>query len=246
MGAFDPARLQAHYETELTAAAAPGGGDSHHGQRTFRAMLKAASLFPAQRLAAEHAWLWSDLHFGHENIIRYTHRPFASVEAMDAALYAAWEETVGNHDPLVFIGDMAMRSAVAEHTWARVRAAAGAPKHLVFGNHDLTGGGELRVHGFDAVSAALCIDGDPPLLCTHMPLAAVPAGCVNVHGHTHDEPPRATPHINVSVEQLAYRPIALGRVRKLAQALLAGRYPAGATTLERLAALENARMTRSA
>lgn len=238
MGAFAPSRLQAQYETQLTAAAAPGGGDSHHGQRTFRAMLRAARAFPAQRFSAARAWLWSDLHLGHENIIRYTSRPFASVEAMDAALYAAWEGTVGAGDPLVFVGDMAMRSAVGEHTWDRVRAAPGAPKHLVFGNHDLTGSGELRAHGFDSVSAALCIDGDPPLLCTHMPLAAVPEGCVNVHGHTHAEPPGRTRHVNVSVEQLGYRPVALARVRALAQALLAGHFPAGATTLARMAALD--------
>ncbi len=239
MAAFAPAQLQALYQAELAAAAAPGGGDSRHGQRTFRAMLKAARAFPAQRIAADHAWLWSDLHLGHDNIIRYTGRPFGSVEEMDAGLYAAWEETVGAEEPLIFVGDMAMRGAVGEHTWARVRAAPGAPKHLVLGNHDLTGSGELRVDGFDAVSAALCVDGEPPLLCTHMPLAAVPAGCVNVHGHTHGEPPGRSPHVNVSVEQLGYRPIALGRVRALALALLAGNYPPGATTLARMAALDD-------
>lgn len=240
MAAFAPARLHALYEMQLAAAAEPGGGDSRHGRHTFRAMLKAADAFPTQRLATEHAWLWSDLHLGHDNIIRYTDRPFGSVEEMDTGLYDAWEATVGTEDPLVFVGDMAMRSAVGDHTWTRVRTAPGAPKHLVFGNHDLTGSGELRVDGFDAVSAALCIDGDPPLLCTHMPLSAVPAGCVNVHGHTHDEPPGRTPHVNVSVEQLGYRPVALGRVRALAQALLAGRYPPGATTLARMAAIEGA------
>ena len=73
-----------------------------------------------------------------------------------------------------------------------------------------------------------------------MPLAEVPDGFVNVHGHTHDEAPRRSRHINVSVEQLDYRPVALGRIKALARELLAERYPDGQTTLERIATVEGA------
>lgn len=130
-----------------------------------------------------------------------------------------------------------MRDAVCDRTWQRIRATGGARKWLVFGNHDLTGGGVLRVDGFDDVCSLLCADGDPPLVLTHLPLTQVPAGVVNIHGHTHAEPPGRSPHINVSVEQLDYRPVALDRLRKLARALVKGHYPSGATTLERLAAM---------
>ncbi len=204
----------------------------------FRAMLKASEGLPAQCLdEANGAWVWSDLHFGHDNIIRYTNRPFADVGAMDESLYANWEATVGMEDTLIFVGDVAMRQAVGDHTWRRIRAGRGREKCLVFGNHDLTGSGALRVDGFDDICSVLCIDGDPPLAFTHLPLAQVPAGCVNVHGHTHGEPPRRSPHINVSVEQLEYRPVALARIRALARELVAGRYMRGATTLERLASI---------
>ena len=242
---IEPEALKASYEAQLEAAVASGNGDAHHGRRTFQAMLRAARALPAGRLAGSgRTWLWSDLHFGHDNIIRYTGRPFADADAMDASLYANWAATVGADDTLVFVGDVAMRQAVGEHTWQRIRCAPGSAKHLVFGNHDLTGSGDLRVAGFDAVYAALVIDGDPPLLCTHMPLASVPAGCVNVHGHTHDEAPRRSAHINVSVEQLDYRPVPLQSVRALAKALAAERYPDGATTLERIANLERQRVGR--
>ena len=231
----EPEALRALYMAQLETAAAPGGGDSHHGSKTFRAMLRAAENLPARRLAATgKVWLWSDLHLGHDNIIRYTNRPFASAEDMDASLYDNWAATVGAEDTLVFVGDVAMRGAVGEHTWQRIRSAPGSAKHLVFGNHDLTGSGALRVAGFDDVCSVLAIDGEPPLLCTHMPLGSVPPGCVNVHGHTHDEEPRFSAHINVSVEQLEYRPVALDAVRSLAKALVAERYPDGATTLERI------------
>lgn len=236
---IDGLGLKRLYEDELEAAGRPGGGDSKHGRRMFRALLKASRPLSPCRLEQDRAWVWSDLHLGHENIIRYTGRPFSDAEAMDAALYREWEATVGDDDALIFVGDLAMRHAVGEHTWERIRAGRGAAKYLVVGNHDLTGGGKLRVDGFDQTGSVMLVDGDPPLVFTHIPLKAVPDGCVNVHGHTHDEPPRSTPHINVSVEQLGYRPVELDRIRTLAKELIAGRYPDGGTTIARLRTIES-------
>lgn len=234
---LDPQAQQAAYEAQLRHAA-EAHGDAHHGARVFRAMLRAAEGLPARRLPADRpVWVWADLHLGHANIIRYTQRPFSSAAQMDECLYANWQATVGPNDRLVVVGDVAMRDAVGEHTWQRIRDARGANKRLVFGNHDLTGGGALRVDGFDDVCPLLCADGDPPLVFTHMPLTAVPDGVVNVHGHTHATPPGRSAHINVSVEQLDYRPVALSRLRRLAGELLAGRYPPGATTLEQLSSI---------
>ena len=234
---IDALGLKRLYEDELEVAARPGGGDSRHGRRMFRALLKASRPLAPCRMEEANAWVWSDLHLGHENIIRYTHRPFTDAEAMDDALYREWEATVGEGDALIFVGDIAMRGAVGEHTWERIRNGRGAAKYLVVGNHDLTGGGKLRVGGFDQTGSAMLVDGDPPLAFTHIPLKSVPEGCVNVHGHTHDEPPRPTPHINVSVEQLDYRPVALDRIRALAKEIVAGHHPPGTTTMERLVAI---------
>ena len=80
--------------------------------------------------------------------------------------------------------------------------------------------------------------GAPPLVCTHYPLAEVPEGHVNIHGNAHGTPPGGSAHINVAVEQLDYEPVGLDRLRRLARALVAGHYPPGATTLERIALLE--------
>ena len=64
--------------------------------------------------------------------------------------------------------------------------------------------------------------GDPPLLLTHVPLVQqVPHGAVNVHGHVHEqESPTPNRHINVSVEQLNYRPARLSEIRRLARRLV--------------------------
>ena len=238
------AQAEAAYRAHLEAAAAGTAGDGRHGRKVFRAMLRALDALPARCLAGDSeraegtVWVWSDLHLGHDNIIRYTNRPFADAAAMDHQLYANWASAVGAADTLLFVGDVAMRRAVSEATWSRIRHAPGRFKQLVVGNHDLTGAGRLRVDGFDDICSLLCVPGDPPLLFTHMPLSEVPAGWVNVHGHTHAAPVTCSPHINVSVEHIRYRPLALPRIRALAKALAQGRYPSGDSTLARIESLE--------
>ena len=130
-----------------------------------------------------------------------------------------------------------MGEAVSEATWTRIRRSPGHRKHLVIGNHDLSGG-ELRVGGFDDVWSVLVSGGTPPLIWTHYPLQEVPDGYVNIHSHEHGAPPRRSRHINVSVEQLEYEPVCLARVRRLAQVLVAGLHPPGKTTIERIEGLE--------
>ena len=187
----------------------------------------------------DRTWLWSDIHFGHANIISYCNRPFGSPGEMDAALWSAWESMIGPDDALVCLGDVAFREGNVPATWARVRAAPGRMKALVVGNHDLNADASLRVQHFDPVRALLISPGDPPLIFTHAPLPNVPAGHVNVHGHTHDRMARVDgPHICVSVEQIEYRPIRLERLRRLARRLAAGETLAGDTTLKRVRLVE--------
>ena len=234
---MDPQSFKQLYQRQLEADCT--GRGSRQTRRMFRAMLRATTDLPARRLATppDATWVWSDLHLGHENIIRYTNRPFEDVDAMNAHLYANWEATVGENDTLVFVGDIAMRTALCDDTWQRIRAGAGHAKILVVGNHDLTGSGALRVDGFDDICSVLWIDSEVPLVFTHLPLASVPDGWANVHGHTHNAAPTRSPHINVSVEQLDFQPIPLDRIQALATEIVAGRYPEGTTTMERIANL---------
>ncbi len=183
--------------------------------------------------------VWSDLHLGHANIIAYQGRPFHDVHEMDEALWGNWQLGVDPDDTLVCVGDFALGEALSEDTWDRVRAAPGRSKVLVVGNHDVTGGGKLRAQAFHRAKAVLTSPGDPPLIWTHAPLPNVPAGHVNIHGHQHRAlKPADSPHINVSVEQLDYRPVSLVRLRRLAGGLVAGERPKGATTLERIEGVE--------
>ena len=75
----------------------------------------------------------ADLHLGHRNIIDYCDRPFADVDEMNAALIDRWNETVGDDDEVIVLGDFAM-GRIGE-TLPLVGLLRGR-KVLLAGNHD--------------------------------------------------------------------------------------------------------------
>ena len=208
-------------------------------RRAMRSLLAATRRYPAGEFDEpdEHVLVWSDLHLGHEKIIQYTNRPFSHGDEMNGALWANLMRALAPDKVLVVVGDVAMGPALNEGTWNRIRYLPCRDSHLVVGNHDLTGAGLLRADGFGHAWPVMVSVGDPPLIWTHVPLTHVPDGYVNIHGHQHDDPPTRTVHINVSVEQLDYRPVLLSDLRALARLLVKNRYPRGNTTLEQLQAI---------
>ena len=47
----------------------------------------------------------SDCHFGHNNVIQYDKRPFASVDEMDEIMIENWKKRVKEEDEVYIIGD---------------------------------------------------------------------------------------------------------------------------------------------
>ena len=231
-----------HYIADIEVKLHPKPQRKVRGKRGLRAMLRAVPQHPVCEFNEpdETVLIFSDLHLGHENIIDYCERPFLDVDDMNDTL---WDHLIAALTPdqvLVVVGDMAMRQAINAGTWQQIRDLDCRQRHLVIGNHDLTGAGQLRAQGFDRVWSLMVSGGEPPLIWTHYPLNEVPDGTINIHGHVHDDPPRRTPHINVSVEQLDYAPVPLTALRALARVLVKDEYPAGNTTLERLKAIGQA------
>ncbi len=76
----------------------------------------------------------SDLHFGHENAIRFDNRPFKNVEEMDAELIKRWNAKVGKGDLVYVLGDMIWKSHNGDAEQL-IRSLNGQII-LIKGNHD--------------------------------------------------------------------------------------------------------------
>ena len=160
-------------------------------------------------------YLLSDIHFGHENVLKYSERPFETLEDMHETIMnnVAEVATQGNH--LIVLGDCAMSKGITlSNDFFRLLPCK---TYLVIGNHDLAGAGILRVEGFDVVTPIMVMEGKPNLFLTHYPIYCVEMpDTINVHGHEHQYPAHTNKHINVSVDQIGFKPVKLRDIYSLA------------------------------
>jgi calcineurin-like phosphoesterase family protein len=75
----------------------------------------------------------SDLHFGHENIIRFCDRPYLDVAQMDEAMVVAWNAQVSPEDEVVILGDLVLGKFLDS---LAVASLLNGTRYLLPGNHD--------------------------------------------------------------------------------------------------------------
>lgn len=131
----------------------------------------------------------SDTHFNHKNIITYCNRPFDTVDKMNEALVANWNNVVPLDGIVFHLGDFALGGSEA---WYRVLSRLNGQIHLILGNHDLKNFRQGYVNSFASVQEQLTIDlGKKKIILTHFPLLCyhgawgTEGNCWNLHGHVH-------------------------------------------------------------
>ena len=128
----------------------------------------------------------SDQHFGHFNIIRLSHRPFATADEMDEAMVSKWNVKVKADDTIYILGDLFFRSANVEPVLKRLNGR----KHLVLGNHDHSWTGKVRLGDyFESVQTMKEIDvGSNPATLCHYPMLSYPQARRGymIYGHIHN------------------------------------------------------------
>lgn len=75
----------------------------------------------------------SDLHFYHENIIKYSQRPFNTVKEMNETLIKNWNKKVGKNDDVYILGDLSFTGPVQTNM---LLDELNGRKYLIRGNHD--------------------------------------------------------------------------------------------------------------
>ena len=78
-------------------------------------------------------WFTSDHHFGHENIIKYTNRPFRNADEMDEVMIERWNSAVASDDLVYHLGDFTLFGI--ENFWEYALALTGRIC-IIPGGHD--------------------------------------------------------------------------------------------------------------
>lgn len=172
-------------------------------------------------MASKNIFFISDMHLGHNNIIRFKDsngdklRPFDNLEEMHESLVTNWNKVVGPNDLVYDLGDVAF----SEHALSWVGKMNGT-KYLVRGNHDkLPTKSYLNFYEEIYGGYRLSISRRKVAILSHYPVHPDSVGNVmfNIHGHLHEKvvttegvtDPRYYP---VSVEQTNFAPVPLEQI----------------------------------
>lgn len=174
----------------------------------------------------------SDQHYGHENIISFCKRPFASCRSMEETLIRNYNEIVKDGDVCIFVGDVFF---CKDPDAKEIMQCLNGEKILIKGNHDKTNKKMLDI-GFSAVYDRLQIeiDGTNITLCHYPPLMPSkgentfdlrfkekrPSSSVDniiIHGHTHSSEKfnKDNFSIHVGVDAWNYSPATFEEVEQI-------------------------------
>lgn len=154
----------------------------------------------------------SDLHFGHGNVIGFNNRPFDSTARMNNEMRGRWNETVGDDDTVVVVGDVELDDTRSTEDWLN---DLNGNVLLVRGNHD---SGDFTDAPFHVVESCVLRHGKYTFYVEHEPTGF---NGWSIHGHTHASDLTVYPFIhagrqtvNVSAELLDYRPLPMDELVK--------------------------------
>ena len=163
----------------------------------------------------------ADLHLGHQNVIKYCHRPFDLVEEMDSVLIENINKKVQREkDELYILGDFAITNC--KNVVSKYRQQVKCKRvHLILGNHDPVKKSlqpKKWLHDFFEIVAQMHIviynKANAFFLC-HYPLAcSFPTqnwGGIHLYGHVHNNQSYfddlSTRRMNIGVDNNLYQPL---------------------------------------
>ena len=159
----------------------------------------------------------SDWHLGHENIIKYDKRPFATVEEMNKAIIRNYNAIVTPEDEFYFLGDFAMGDKNKTECYLQ---QLNGKKFFIKGDHDKQHTIELfKKYGtYLGSKAEIEIHGQSITLC-HFSLDVwnnSQQKSWHLFGHSHgnvpDNPNRLSFDIGINIWN--YKPISFDEVKK--------------------------------
>lgn len=161
-------------------------------------------------------WVTSDTHFGHENIIKYTKRPFSTVEEMDETIIKNWNEVVKPRDIVWHLGDFSWRSA------GYYRRRLNGDINLILGNHDFKKLGIADRRLFQSVNTLFEFkQGDISITLCHFAMRVWNKSHFNawhLYGHSHGTLPGQGKSIDVGVDTHGFYPYSFDEIKSIMNA----------------------------
>ena len=133
------------------------------------------------------SWFTSDTHFGHENVIRYSNRPYKDKHEMDESIIANWNAKVQPNDNVYHIGDVFF---CKKDRAIQILSRLNGRITLIMGNHDkaIRRDQDFINRFFNVVDyLELTIEGQKMVL-SHYPMMTWNGsgrGSWMLHGHCH-------------------------------------------------------------
>lgn len=153
-------------------------------------------------------WFTSDTHFDHANILKYTSRPFTTVEEMNEALITNWNSLVRPGDVVYHLGDFAFR----RHRYFAERLHGQIV--LIEGSHDRMSASEGKA--FQRVGPRHTVPGEPDIILSHYAMRVWPRshyGTWHLFGHSHGHLPPHGKSFDVGVDAWGFFPLSTIQVK---------------------------------
>ena len=130
----------------------------------------------------------SDMHIGHDNVLRFDNRPFADVEEMNRKLMENWNARVNANDTVYILGDFIWGK---EENWPSIVEALSGNKVLIRGNHDPKQfSNTTRAMFQEIIDFKEIKDSGKLVVVCHYPIPFFRAGfaptAYMLYGHVHD------------------------------------------------------------
>lgn len=163
-------------------------------------------------------WFTSDHHFNHKNIIKYSSRPFSSLEEMNEKLIENWNKNIKGGDAVYHLGDFFFThpkfiTKIFERLNGKITLIKGNHDHIWLRKVD------LKIVTIDYLE----IKVDKKLLVLmHFPIESWNKrhfGAIHLHGHTHGNSRKVQGRLDVGVDNAFktlgdYRPFSYDEIQK--------------------------------
>lgn len=165
----------------------------------------------------------SDLHFGHECVLKFCNRPFISIEEMNEELIKRWNKKVSKDDKVYILGDLIYKNSIPPQYYLD---RLNGEKILIKGNHDSKWLKKIDINKyFSGIHQYLEISDEGRwCILFHYPIMDWNAkfrGSYHLHGHIHNMDSnilkfsnKESKMLNVSADVINFEPKTLDELIK--------------------------------